>query len=44
MLEIISRHTLRHIERHFYAFYESNEKKRQLATIQFVKRMQNSCH
>ena len=38
-LKIILRRSLHHVE--LYAFYEWNEEKRQLATIKFVKRIQN---
>jgi len=41
-LEIILRHALRHLERHFcMRFINLNEDRRQIANIQFVKRIQN---
>jgi len=38
---IISRHSLRHIERHFVRILRMKFGKRQLTSIQFVKRIQN---
>jgi len=38
-LKIFSRHALRHLLCHFVSIYNLNKVKRQLMTIQFVKRI-----